>query len=325
MGITAPASQRLSVVVAVRDEAANIPPLVAGLLAVAPELDASLEILLVDDGSTDDTWAAVRAAAAAHPEVRGLRLARNCGQQRALVHGLATASGDAVVTMDGDLQHPPELIPRLVAAWRAGARVVHTERRGGTGGWFKRSAARLFYGLFTRLAGFRLPPGSSDFRLLDRAAVTAVLGREDRQPFLRGAARWVGGPEATVPFVAPPRRHGSSKYGLGNQLRLAAAGILAYSTRPLRLGIWAGLATSALAFAEIGYVLLRHLSGRTVPGWASILIVVSFMFGILFLLLGILGSYLASLHERLQPRPPDPVAEDTGSRLDGRPHGRPLR
>jgi len=294
----------LSVVSPLFNEADNVPRLVAELLAVLRPLGEPFEIVLVDDGSSDGTWRRIEEAAAREPAVRGLSLLRNFGHQGALLAGMSEASGRAVISMDGDLQHPPELIPELLAAWRRGDLVVHTRRLDSTdAGRFKRWSSRAFYRIFSALSGFDLPPGSSDFRLLDASIVAAILEMREPEPFLRGLVHWLGGPSSTVTFRARSRHAGASKYGLRRMIRLSVQGLVSFSTVPLRLGIWAGLLTSALAFGEIGYILVQHARGQTVPGWASALTVMSFMFGVLFVLLGILGTYLASIHEALRNRP----------------------
>ncbi|KAB2962995.1 MAG: glycosyltransferase family 2 protein [Thermoanaerobaculia bacterium] len=308
----------VSVVAPLFNEAENVARLVAELLAVLRPLGEPFEIVLVDDGSSDETWQRIQDAARPEPAVRGVSLLRNFGHQSALLAGLAQASGRAVISMDGDLQHPPALIPELLAAWREGARVVNTRRLDSEDtGWFKRWSSRAFYRVFSALSGIDLPPGSSDFRLLDAEIVDAVLKTRDPEPFLRGLIHWLGGPAATVAFRARPRHAGLSKFDLRRMARLSVQGLVSFSTVPLRLGIWAGLFTSALAFAEILYILVQYARGQTVPGWASALTVVSFMFGVLFILLGILGTYLASIHQAIRNRPLYLVGRTVGAAGDG--------
>ena len=294
----------ISVVAPLYNEAENVDRFVAELLATLGALGEPFEIVLVDDGSSDDTWCRIQDAARREPSIKGLSLLRNFGHQSALLAGLGHASGRAVISMDADLQHPPALIPELLAAWRAGHRVVHTQRLDSEDtGRFKRWTSRGFYRVFSALSGFDLPPGSSDFRLLDSEILDAILAMRDPEPFLRGLIHWMGCPSTTVAFRARPRHAGASKFDLRRMLRLSVAGLVSFTTLPLRLGIWAGLITSALAFSEILYILIQYARGETVPGWASALTLVSFMFGVLFILLGILGTYLASIHQALKNRP----------------------
>lgn len=304
----------VSIVAPLFNEEANVDRFVTELLAVLRPLVSGFEIVLVDDGSSDRTWERIAALERWLPSVRGISLLRNFGHQRALLAGLAHASGRAVITMDGDLQHPPSLIPRLLEAWRNGAKVVHTSRLDADDtGLLKRLTSRGFYWVFSKLAGFDVPPGTSDFRLVDAAVLETLLRLRDPEPFLRGMIHWLGAPSATIAYRARPRNAGRSKFTLGRMIRLSVRGLVSFTTLPLRLGTWAAAATGVLCFAEIGYIVVQYTRGETVPGWASVLTVVSFMFGILFLLLGILGTYLASVHEAVRNRPLYVVGRETGA------------
>ncbi|MGH8490470.1 MAG: glycosyltransferase family 2 protein, partial [Gammaproteobacteria bacterium] len=290
----AQARPALSVVVPMCNEEGSVHPLVRELVAVLEGIGVTYEIVLVDDGSRDTTWERITRLAAAMPAVMGVSLSRNFGHQRALLAGLQLAHGQAVVSMDGDLQHPPQLIPSLYEAWRQGYKVVNTQRRDEqVAGRFKRFTSRYFYRLFSILAEVPMAEGNSDFRLLDRAAVDALVNLKAAELFLRGAVQWLGLPATVVPFQPERRLHGSTKYTLRKMLRFAGDAIISFSTKPLRIGIWLGIATSFLAFVEIAYVLARYFRGETVSGWASTVGILSFLFGVLFIILGIIGSYLA--------------------------------
>jgi dolichol-phosphate mannosyltransferase len=300
----------LSVVVPVFNEALNIDELLRRLTAVLDGLALDHEVLLVDDGSQDATWAAIGAAAARCRALRGVRLSRNFGHQNALFAGLSRARGRVVVSLDGDLQHPPELIPDLIRQWESGFDIVHTRRLDkGESGFVKRRTSKYFYALFSLLAEVSLSEGSSDFRLLDRKALDALLQLRDTELFLRGAVQWLGFRATTVPFHVAPRGAGASKYGWRKMFGLATGAILSYSTRLLHLGIWIGLLTSLLAFVELIGAVIDYAAGRTVPGWTSTIGFMLLLFGILFVLLGIIGLYLARIHRALQSRPLYIVAE----------------
>ena len=308
-----PGAPRVSIVVPAYNEEGNITLLVERISRVLATQAEGHEIVIVDDGSTDDTWARILVAAREHPTVRGYRLSRNFGHQYALLAGLHQARGQAVISLDADLQHPPEVIPDLLAQWKAGFEIVNTQRidAGEVTSSFKRLSSKYFYRLFSALSEVEISEGTSDFRLMDRHALGALLSLRDSDLFLRGAVHWLGFKATTVPFRLGARHAGVSKYSVGRMVRFATSAIVSYSTRPLRLGIWLGLLTAVLAFFELIYILVQYSLGRTVTGWASTVGITAFLFGILFILLGIIGIYLADIHRALRSRPQFIIAEVT--------------
>jgi len=294
----------LSIVVPMYFEEGNVQPLVAALLDVLEPMAIRYEIILINDGSTDGTWDAITAAADSHPVVRGISLSRNFGHQNAVFAGLNTASGRAVISMDGDLQHPPSLIPEMHAAWQAGHEIVETKRgESSDTSLFKRATSSLFYRVFSLLSGIPMSAGTSDFRLMDSVVVKAVCEMNDADLFLRGITHWVGFRRTTLPYQAAKRHSGQTKYSLARMIRFATSSLVSFSTIPLRIGIWVGLLTSLIAFLELGYIIYSWFRGDVVPGWASTITVISFMFGVLFIIIGIIGTYLASLFETMKNRP----------------------
>ncbi|HET7546035.1 MAG TPA: glycosyltransferase family 2 protein [Polyangiaceae bacterium] len=294
----------LSVVAPMYNEEGNIAAFVAAVEKVVLGMGVPFEIILVDDGSSDGTWAQIVAQGKLHPALRGARLARNFGHQGALMAGLSEARGRAVVSMDGDLQHPPELIPELFARWREGYKVVTTERADAEDtSLFKRTTSRWFYGVFSKLTGVSMAPGNSDFRLMDATAVHALCDMNDVDLFIRGSVTWLGFRSVTLPYRANKRFSGTTKYSLKKMLRFASGAILSFSLAPLRLGIWIGFLTSGLAVLELSYILIQYFRGQTVTGWASMMGFMSLMFGILFVLLGVIGTYLGKIFEVLKNRP----------------------
>ncbi|MFO1352949.1 MAG: glycosyltransferase family 2 protein [Gammaproteobacteria bacterium] len=294
----------LSVVIPLLNEEGNVEALLTRLLPVLRGLAVPYEIVLVDDGSRDQTWDAIRRCAVNIPEIKGLALSRNFGHQHALLAGLTHARGAAIVSMDGDLQHPPEVIPELLTAWRQGYKVVNAIRQDqGVNSTFKRLTSKYFYWIFSKLADVHIAEGSSDFRLIDRQVQEQLERFNDVDLFLRGAVQYIGLPSTTVHFALDNRFAGRSKYNLRRMGKLAAGAVVSFSTKPLRIGIWLGVLMSGLAFVELIYVLVRYLQGATVSGWASIMGVLSLLFGMLFVMLGIIGTYLASIHRALQDRP----------------------
>lgn len=294
----------LSVVAPMYNEETNILPFVQAVSGVLDAAGIEYEIVLVDDGSKDGTWSAIQSAAATNPRLRGLSLSRNFGHQGALFAGLYHARGRAVVTMDGDLQHPPPVILELLAAWREGHKVVNTRRIDSADtSWFKRTTSRAFYWIFSKLSGVQMEAGASDFRLLDRAALLALTSMSDADLFIRGLVSWLGFKSKTLDYRAQNRHSGVPKFTLKKMLRFSSGAMLSFSVVPLRLGIGVGFITSALAFVELCYILVAYSQNRTVQGWASLMTVMSLMFGILFILLGIIGTYLGKIYEILKNRP----------------------
>lgn len=297
-----PQTPELAIVVPVFNEQGNIELLVNRVRSVMEAVDIHYELILVDDGSKDATWSEIQAVD--HPQLRAIRFSRNFGHQHALYAGLLHATAPAVASMDGDLQHPPELLPQMLESWRNGAKVVLTHRADAPdASWFKRTTSKWFYRVFSSVSGVEIDAGSSDFRLLDQDVIRALSSMNDATLFLRGLVAWVGFPRVTLPYQAAAREHGTSKYNLRRMLRFALDGITSFSTKPLELSIWLSLLTGLLSLGELGFVMVSFSMGWSVPGWASIVGVMALLFSVVFLLLGIIGVYLTSIHRTLQNRP----------------------
>ena len=247
----------VSVVIPVLNEASNIPEMCRRLCSVLESCTTSYEIVFVAGGSTDGSEETILREHRADPRVKLLWLSRNFGHQEALCAGLDAASGDAVLTMDGDLQHPPELVPELLARWREGYDIVTTVRLStADAGLFKRTTSRWFYEALNRLSNLNLKEGSADFRLMDRAAVNALQQMPERSRFLRGMVQWVGFEQTGVPYHAEGRESGKSKYSLRRQLQFALLATIAFSATPLYLVALVGFVLAALSF------LVRYLCDR---------------------------------------------------------------
>jgi dolichol-phosphate mannosyltransferase len=304
----------LSVVVPVFNEEENIPLLYQRLIETMQPLDESVELIFADDGSGDGSWLAVLALAETDPRVKGVRLSRNFGHQYALVAGLEMARGDAVIMMDCDLQHPVEMIPVLLERWRSGFKVVKTLRKDHCEiGWFKQGTSRGFYRLFSYLSGVNLRPGLADFRLLDRQALQELLRFSEEGLFLRGLTEWIGFPSCVVPYQSGKRINGRSRYSLRKMISFAWKGVSSFSIMPLRIGIIIGLMGSLVSVCGIFYAFWGKIFGRgTVPGWASTLMVISLLFFILFVYLGILGEYVGRIIIEARRRPRFIVCDTRG-------------
>jgi len=295
----------LSIVIPFYNEGANIRALFARLVPVLETLGLRWEVVCVNDGSRDDTLLHLIEMTRRHPQVKAIDLSRNFGKEAALTAGLAHAVGDAVIPMDGDLQHPPELIPELVARWRDGFEMVSAVRRSRADqSPAGRAFARAFYWLFKRLARIELPEGAGDFRLLDRKIVEILNRMPERNRFMKGLFAWVGFRQTTIPYDVAGRGAGRSTWSFWRLLRFAFAGITAFSNFPLRVWGLVGAVISACAFVYIVIRLLRTvIYGIDVPGYESIIITVLFLGGMQLLTLGIIGDYMGRMFDEVKGRP----------------------
>jgi len=262
------------------------------------------ELVLVDDGSTDGSTAALERIATTDPRVRVVFLSRNFGHQTALTAGLDHAQGDAVVMLDADLQDPPELIPRMIDHWRAGCDVVYAVREQREGeSRFKLATARWFYRLFDKLAQVELEHNAGDFRLLDRRALDALLSMRERNRFLRGMTVWVGYTQAAVPYRRDPRHAGETKYTISKMLRFSLDAISSFSHRPLQLATFLGFAISTLAFVAIPVVIVLRVLGSYLRGFSTVTIAVLALGGIQLIAIGIIGEYVGRIYDEVKGRP----------------------
>ncbi|MEL7555539.1 putative glycosyltransferase [bioreactor metagenome] len=299
----------LTVVIPVYNEEENLQPLARTLMEVLAGQPA-FTILFVDDGSGDGSLALLKKMAAQDKRIAYLSLSRNFGHQAALRAGLEVAQGDCVVTMDGDFQHPPELIPSMIEAYRKGFDIVATRRldaapdgdKGLAPG--KRLGSRLFYALMKVLGDVKIEPGSADFRLLSRRAVKALLSMPERTLFLRGAVPWIGFPSTELSYRPGKRRSGETKYSFSAMFSFALDGITSFSVKPLRLASMFGCLISAAGFLYALYALIvRLFTDKTVEGWTSLLISVLIIGGIQLIFMGIIGEYLGKLFLEAKHRP----------------------
>ena len=313
------------------NEAAGIRAFHAALKGVLESLgDLEHRIVLVDDGSKDATLQLLNELAAEDGHVRVYSLSRNFGHQIALSAGCDVAQGDAILLMDSDLQHPPTLIPALVAKWRAGADIVSAVRvRTMDASLFKRSSARAFYRYLNWISDTHIVPDAADFVLLSRPAHEALLRMPERHRFLRGMVSWIGFRREFVEYQAPARGTGESSYTLRNMVRLASDALFSFSTTPVRIATRIGLTVVACGMLYLGYILYTLIAhpGRIVQGWSSLIIVVLLLSGVQIIFIGLIGEYIARIFEETKGRPlyffkqvPRDAARPTESN-PGRPSG----
>lgn len=300
-----PAKPLVSIVIPIMDEAECLPKLLAELRIACDPLPYHFEFLFVDDGSSDGTLDILTAERECDPRVCYVALSRNFGHQAALSAGLSRARGSAVISMDGDLQHPPALIPELLAKYEAGYEIVNTTRMATEGISFaKRLLSNAFYKAFNWLASIRVEPGSADFRLFARPVVEVLNEMPEVRKFLRGLVPWIGFRQTSVPFSAPPRHAGRSKYGWIKSLRLAIDGMTAFSMNPLRKMALGGIFVAALSFLYGFAAIVAHFfTELTVPGWTSLLVSVLFLGGCQLVCFGVLGEYIGRILEQVKGRP----------------------
>ncbi len=294
-----------SLVVPAYNEEAVVSELVARLGQLMDALDGDAEAILVDDGSRDRTYELMVEATAGDDRFRLVRLSRNFGHQIALTAGVDLAAGEAVVVMDADLQHPPEVVLELAKRWREGYDVVYGVRDERTGETrFKRYTADWFYRGFNRISEVPVPVDVGDFRLVDRRVLHVFLQMRESNRFVRGMFSWIGLEQIGVPYQGSERFAGESKYPLQRMLRFAVAGVISFSSAPLRAALKLGFAVSILTFAFGLWSIIVKLSGLyEVPGWTSIVVVVTFIGGVQLIVLGVIGEYIASIHDEVKRRP----------------------
>jgi polyisoprenyl-phosphate glycosyltransferase len=305
---------RYSFVVPLYNEEETLPELATRLTAVLDGLDGVSEVLLVDDASRDGTFRLLLDLHRRDPRFKPIRLARNFGHQLAISAGIDFALGDAVVIMDGDLQDPPEVVPELVARWREGHDVVYavrTRREGET--WLKRATAGLFYRLLRRLTRTDVPLDAGDFRLVDRRVVDAFKLLRERNRYVRGMFSWVGFDQVGVPYERDARFAGERKYSYRKSLELAVDGIVSFSTVPLRVVLAAGFVIALASFMLGLFALGARVGGwYSTPGWASLLLAISFLGGVQLTLIGVVGLYVGRIADEVKARPLYVVREAYG-------------
>ena len=264
----------------------------------------SHEIVFIDDGSSDGSFEVIKAIHARNACVRGFSFSRNFGHQTALFAGLAKSRGELVISMDGDMQHPPEMIPALIEKYREGYDIVNTKRIDAKdSSWFKKLSSRWYYKIINALSDVPIEPAAADFRLMNRKAVEALNRLPETHRFTRGLVGWMGFRQAIIPYQAAARHAGASKYTFFKMLRFGLDGIVSFSVKPLRIAFYTGVFVSMASLLYAIYAVVQHFRGATVEGWTSILLSVLFIGGVTLLSLGVIGEYIARIFNEVRRRP----------------------
>lgn len=296
--------RHLSIVIPFFNEEGNINVLYNSLLPVIRKLTNDFEIIFVDDGSKDATFAEIESICNKDAHVLGISLSKNFGHQIAITAGMEHASGDAVITMDGDMQHPAEVIESLYQKFREGYDIVNTSRADTVdSSAFKNITSSWFYKIINNLSDIHIESSSADFRLMNRKTVNAFLQLKEKDRFVRGLISWMGFRQIAVSYSAPLRHSGKSKYSIAKMFRFAADGITSFSAKPLRISFYAGLIVSFIGFLYSIFAVVQYFNGKTIPGWTSILLTVLIIGGIQLISIGIIGEYLARVFHEAKNRP----------------------
>ncbi len=286
------------------NEADVIPELLDRVIPVVEAVTVDYEIICVNDGSSDDTLRLLEAARESNHRIKILDLTRNFGKDIALSAGIDRASGDAVIPIDADLQDPPEIIPEMVAQWRAGHEVVLAVRRARRDSFARRVTARLFHRVLGRLSEVPIPANAGDFRLLDRRVVEMLRQMPERTRFMKGVFAWLGFRPATIEYARPARTSGESKWRPWQLWNFALDGLFSFTTLPLRIWTYFGVAVACAAMAYMVFIIVRTLIlGVDVPGYASVVVFILFFSGLNMIGLGVIGEYLGRVFIEVKGRP----------------------
>jgi glycosyltransferase involved in cell wall biosynthesis len=298
--------RKLSIVAPVYNEGELIARFLEELTAVLRTLPHEFEIIAVDDGSSDETPRILDELCGRFSELGVIHLSRNFGHQAALTAGLDAATGDAVIMMDSDLEHPPSLIPEMVARWEEGFDVVYAVRdRVRTHSLLKRSTSRMFYKAMNLVSDIPIPENAADFRLMSRAAADELRALRERTRFLRGLSSWIGFRQIGITYQPVIRRVGPTKYTLRRMLNLGADGLLSMSTMPLRVGLVSGFVMSLVSLLYIIYIVISWFIDKStvVLGWPSLIVAILFLGGLQLTVMGLIGIYVANIYAEVKRRP----------------------
>lgn len=297
-------AKNISIVIPVYNETSNLILMVVAIAVAMEPLAYEYKIIFVNDGSTDDSLVFLKQLAATNSKLKYISFSRNFGHQNALKAGLDWSNADAVISMDGDMQHPPSLIPTLIKKWEEGNEIVYTVRKDGDDlSAMKKQTSNLFYKILNNLSSIELEKGTADFRLLDKKVVDVLKDLKEYDLFWRGLVKWVGYKQIAVDYIPGQRVNGTSKYTVKKMMELAIKGITSFSTKPLTIAIYIGFISSLLSFLYVPYAVISYYSGHSISGWASVIVTIAFFGGLQLMIIGILGVYLGKLFMQNKERP----------------------
>jgi polyisoprenyl-phosphate glycosyltransferase len=297
-------NKKVSIIIPVYNEVSNLTLMLEAIKTVMQTLPYKYNIIFVDDGSNDNSLEFIKQLASANPEVNFLSFSRNFGHQNALKAGFDMSTADAVISMDGDMQHPPSLLPKLLSLWETGNDVVYTVRQDATDlPLLKRATSNVFYNIINKLSTIDLEKGTADFRLLDKKVVDVLREIKEYDLFWRGLVKWLGFKQVSVEYLPAERASGKSKYTYRKMMEFAIKGITSFSTKPLTIAIYLGFVSALFSMLYIPYALISYYSGHSISGWASVIVTVAFFGGLQLMILGIIGTYLGKLFMQSKQRP----------------------
>ncbi len=297
-------TKSLSIVIPVYNESSNLALMIHSIKDAMKGLNYTYTIIFVDDGSDDDSINDIKLLASQHSEVSYISFSRNFGHQNALKAGFDMSHTDAVMCMDGDMQHPPAMIPQFLALWEEGNDIVYSIRKDHLEiPKMKRKTSDMFYNLLNRLSSIELEKGTADFRLLDKKVVDVLRDIKEHDLFWRGLVKWLGFKQVAIEYDPAPRASGRSKYNYKKMMELALKGITSFSTKPLTIAIYLGFFCSLISVLYVPYALISMYFGHVISGWASIIMTIAFFGGIQLIILGIIGIYLGKMFMQSKQRP----------------------
>ncbi len=296
--------KHICIVTPVFNEEKNIPLLITSIKDVLQTIPYAFTIILVDDGSSDKSLQVIKEEAAKNTNIKYISFSRNFGHQNALKAGLDMASGDCVISMDGDMQHPADLIPAMVSKYEEGYDIVYTIRQDENNlPSFKKSSSNFYYKILNKLSDVKVDKGAADFRLMSMQVTETVRNLPEQDVFFRGIVKWVGFKQIALEYNPNERVHGKTKYTIRKMVNLALNGILSFSKKPLYIAAYLGIIFSTLSILYIPYILYSYFIGNAVSGWVSVIATITFFGGLQLLILGVIGIYIGRMFIQMKNRP----------------------